>query len=29
LEKVRVGLIGTGTWGNIHAQTYTEYLVLR
>jgi predicted dehydrogenase len=25
LEKVRVGLIGTGTWGNIHAQTYTEY----
>jgi predicted dehydrogenase len=25
LERVRVGLIGTGTWGNIHAQTYTEY----
>jgi predicted dehydrogenase len=25
MEKVRVGLIGTGTWGNIHAQTYTEY----
>jgi len=25
MEKVRVALIGTGTWGNIHAQTYTEY----
>lgn len=25
MEKVRVGLIGTGTWGTIHAQTYTEY----
>jgi predicted dehydrogenase len=25
MEKVKVGLIGTGTWGNIHAQTYTEY----
>ena len=25
MEKVRVGLIGTGTWGNTHAQTYTEY----
>jgi len=25
VERVSVGLIGTGTWGNIHAQTYTEY----
>ena len=25
MEKVRVGLIGIGTWGNIHAETYTEY----
>jgi predicted dehydrogenase len=25
MEKVRFGLIGTGTWGNVHAETYSTY----
>jgi predicted dehydrogenase len=25
VEKVRLGLIGTGTWGKVHAETYTSY----
>jgi NAD(P)-dependent dehydrogenase (short-subunit alcohol dehydrogenase family) len=25
MEKVGFGLIGTGTWGNVHAETYTTY----
>jgi predicted dehydrogenase len=25
MEKVRFGLIGTGTWGNVHAETYSTH----
>jgi predicted dehydrogenase len=25
MEKVRFGLIGVGTWGNVHAETYSTY----
>jgi predicted dehydrogenase len=25
MERVRFGLIGTGTWGKVHAETYTAY----
>ena len=25
MEKVRFGLIGMGTWGNVHAETYSTY----
>ena len=25
MERVRFGLIGTGTWGNVHAETYSTY----
>jgi predicted dehydrogenase len=25
MERVRVGLIGTGTWGKVHADTYTAH----
>jgi len=25
MEKVRFGLIGSGTWGNVHAETYSTY----
>lgn len=25
MERVGIGLIGAGTWGNVHAQTYADY----
>jgi predicted dehydrogenase len=25
VERVKLGLIGTGTWGKVHAETYTSY----
>src|SRR5580700_6300150 len=25
MEKVRFGVIGTGTWGNVHAEIYSTY----
>lgn len=25
MDRVRFGLIGTGTWGNVHAETYSTY----
>ena len=25
MERVRLGLIGTGTWGKVHAETYASY----
>jgi predicted dehydrogenase len=25
MDKVRFGLIGTGTWGNVHAETYSSH----